>query len=184
MARKIIDYKNITLEELAAVVSDHLKKHKIDCVLVGGGCVSIYSHNCYQSYDLDYVTYEDMKNVSLALKELGFKRKGRYFNHPKCLFFIEFVSPPVAVGNEPIDQFYEKKTVLGVIKMLTPTDCVKDRLASFYHWNDKQALDQALLVCKDNLKQIDIKEIKRWSKQEGNLNNFEIFMQKFQQLNK
>ena len=62
--------------------------------------------------------------------------------------------------------------------MLTPTDCVKDRLASYYHWNDKQALDQALLVCNDKPKKIDIKEIQRWSKQENHLEKFEFFLDK------
>lgn len=31
--------------------------------MVGGACVTIYSANRYQSYDLDYVTYEDMKKI-------------------------------------------------------------------------------------------------------------------------
>lgn len=30
--------------------------------------------------------------------------------------------------------------------MLTATDSVKDRLASFYHWNDHQSLEQAILI--------------------------------------
>jgi hypothetical protein len=49
-----MDPKNITLKELAAIVSKKLKEHKLDCTLVGGACVSIYSQNRYQSYDLDY----------------------------------------------------------------------------------------------------------------------------------
>lgn len=173
---KSIDLKNINLKDLAARVSKKLKEHGLDCTLVGGACVSIYSKNRYQSYDLDYVTYEDMKMITKALSELDFKEEGRYFRHPKCQYFIEFVSPPVAVGNEPINNFEYHKTKLGTIKMLTITDCVKDRLASYYHWNDKQALDQALLVCKDNPKKIDIKEIKRWSKQENHLVKFVFFL--------
>ena len=27
---------------------------------------------------------------------------------------------------------------------LTPTDAVKDRLAAFFHWSDRQSLEQAL----------------------------------------
>ena len=29
---------------------------------------------------------------------------------------------------------------------MTPTDSVKDRLAAYYHWNDQQALEQAIMV--------------------------------------
>lgn len=63
-----IDFKKITLEVLAAIASEKFKEHKLNCVLVGGGCVSIYSKNRYQSYDLDYVTHEDMKLITLALR--------------------------------------------------------------------------------------------------------------------
>jgi len=176
MKEKTIDFKNITLKDFAAIVSKKLKEHNLDCTLVGGACVSIYSQNRYQSYDLDYVTYEDMKMITKALNELDFEKKGKYFEHSDCQYFIEFVSPPVAVGDEPIHDFEYHRTQLGVIKMLTPTDCVKDRLASYYHWDDKQALDQALLIYKEKIKKIDINEIKRWSKKEGHLKKFVFFL--------
>ena len=62
-----IGFKKITLEKLAAIISEKLREHKIDSILVGGGCVSIYSQNRYQSYDLDYVTYEDKKKIAKVM---------------------------------------------------------------------------------------------------------------------
>ncbi len=171
-----INFKNITLEKLAAIISEKLKEHEIDSVLVGGGCVSIYSKNRYQSYDLDYVTYEDMKKVESALKELNFKKHDRHFEHKDCKYFIEFVSPPVAIGNEPVYDYEYHKISLGTIKMLTPTDTVKDRLAAYYHWDDNQSLEQAIIVCKTLFKKIDLDEIKKWSKNEGHLKKFEHFL--------
>jgi 2-hydroxy-3-keto-5-methylthiopentenyl-1-phosphate phosphatase len=173
---KKIDYKKITIEKLAAIISEKLKEHAIDSILVGGGCVSIYSQNLYQSYDLDYVTYEDMKKVEVALNELNFQKEGRYFINKDCDYYIEFVSPPVAIGNEPIEHYEYHKTPLGTIKMLTATDSIKDRLAAFYHWDDKQSLDQALTIYKTIPQEIDIEEIRRWSKNEDQLKNFEIFL--------
>lgn len=38
-----IDFSKGTLQELACFVYETLKSHKIDVVLVGGACVSIYS---------------------------------------------------------------------------------------------------------------------------------------------
>ena len=166
----------ITLKELAAVVSEKFKEHMLDCVLVGGACVSIYSKNRYQSYDLDYVTYEDMKLIEKALSELGFNRKQRYFHHPDCPFFVEFVAPPVSIGSEPVDTYNH----LGEIKLLTPTDCVKDRLAGYFFWDDRQALDQAIMVCKSQ-KNIDFVEIERWSKKEKNQKKFTCFLNKYKQ---
>lgn len=174
-----IDFGKVTLEELAAIIAEYLKDHKIDSVLVGGACVSIYSHNLYQSYDLDFVTYEDIKKIKAVLSELNFQKKGKYFTHPGCEYFIEFVSPPVSIGDQPVSNFEYRRTSLGTIKMLTPTDSIKDRLASFYHWNDEQSLDQALAICENVPKtKINFKEIKRWSGKEGFSQKYEVFLKK------
>jgi len=59
-------------EELAGFVSEGLRKQGIETVLVGGACVTIYSKNRYQSYDLDCITYGDIKKVRKALQDLAF----------------------------------------------------------------------------------------------------------------
>jgi hypothetical protein len=169
----MINWLTISLKDLAGYISEELRKRDIDTVLVGGACATIYSENRYQSFDLDYVTYEGMKKVKEALKELGFKEKQKYFKRDDCKWFIEFVSPPVAVGDEPIRLFSHVQTPLGSIKMLRPIDSVKDRLASFYHWDDKQGLEQALNICREQ--KIDCKEIEQWSKREGHEVKFLIF---------
>ncbi|MDP2228514.1 MAG: hypothetical protein Q8J78_13680 [Moraxellaceae bacterium] len=46
---------DMSLVELAARVTSHLEQHGIPVVLVGGGCVSVYSENRYQTSDLDFV---------------------------------------------------------------------------------------------------------------------------------
>lgn len=63
----MIDWEKISLKDFAGYISEELRKRGIDTVLVGGACVTIYSENRYQSYDLDYVTYEDMKKIKKAL---------------------------------------------------------------------------------------------------------------------
>ena len=101
----MIDWAKISLKDLAGFLAEELRKKGIETILVGGACVTIYSENRYQSYDLDYVTYEDMKKVKKALSDLGFTEKSGYFHHINCPWIVEFVSPPVAVGNEPISKF-------------------------------------------------------------------------------
>ena len=49
----------------------------------------------------------------------------------------------------------------GTLQLLSPTDCVKDRLTAYYHWDDLQALEQAKMVAKNH--KIDFEEIRRWS---------------------
>lgn len=108
---------------------------------MGGACVTIYSKNRYQSYDLDFVVYEDMKKVKKALKDLDFKEINGYFKHDDCQWFIEFVSAPSAVGKEIISNFQTFFLKTGMIKMLRTENSVKDRLASYFLWNNKQSLE-------------------------------------------
>ncbi|NGX45245.1 MAG: hypothetical protein K940chlam2_00390 [Chlamydiae bacterium] len=90
---------------------------------------------------------------------------------------IEFVSPPIAVGKEALHTFNKIKTKHGLLQLLSPTDCVKDRLASFFHWDDPQALTQAIEVSLSQ--KIDFKEIEHWSKKEGKLKDFRKFIQSY-----
>lgn len=170
------DLSSIDLKNLAILIYETLKKSNIDVILVGGACVSIYSQNRYQSFDLDFVTYEELKPIEKALSKLGFKRTGRCFSHDECSYVIDFVNPPIAVGHESIHQFNTLKTSSGSLQLLSPTDCIKDRLASFFHWNDAQALEQALMVAEDHL--IDLNNLKHWAKTEGFEKKFEEFLRK------
>ncbi|WP_420422405.1 hypothetical protein [Simkania sp.] len=175
-----IDWKNISLKDLAGYLSEELRKEGIDLILVGGACVTIYSKNRYQSYDLDFITYEDLRKVKKALSKFGFEYNSRYFIRQDCPWIIEFVSPPIAVGNEPIHHFSNVKTKMGTIKMLRPIDSIKDRLASFYHWDDRQGLKQALDICRE-VQDIDFGELEKWSKAEGFTDKYQEFLNHYQQ---
>ncbi len=59
----------------------------------------------------------------------------------------------------------------GILFLLSPTDCVKDRLAAYYFWSDRQALEQAKLVSESQ--PVDLDEIRRWSEVEDQLDKFE-----------
>jgi len=70
----MVEYSNIDIKDLACFVCQLLKDNEIDAVLVGGACVSIYSQNRYQSYDLDFATYEELKHIEKVLDKIGFKK--------------------------------------------------------------------------------------------------------------
>lgn len=170
-----INWKQIKIKELAALVCHKLNEKDIDAVLVGGACVSIYTKNKFISYDLDFVSHAALKDIAGPLLELGFKRESsRHFVKKDCPFFIEFVSPPASIGSEMIKDRNVLKTRLGNIILLTATDSVKDRLAAFYHWNDQQALKQALMIVK--AQKIHFAEIKRWSEKEGHKEKYDAFI--------
>jgi hypothetical protein len=172
---KKVDWKTISLKDFAGVISKKLRDNGIDALLVGGACVSLYTDGTYLSYDLDFVTHESVKKISPVLEELGFRREStRHFTRKDCTFFIEFVSPPAALGDEPVRKVHELRTRRGTVRLLSPTDSVKDRLAAFYYWNDPQALEQAILVAK--AQKINRAEVKRWSSKEGFIEKFNIFL--------
>ncbi|MDP2599430.1 MAG: hypothetical protein Q8P84_01680 [Deltaproteobacteria bacterium] len=79
------------------------------------------------------------------------------------------------MGEEFVTKTAVIKNKYGSLRLLRPVDSVKDRLAAFYHWNDRQSLEQAIMICKT--KHIDMKEIERWSKKEGALEKYRYFME-------
>lgn len=171
-----MDLAKLDLKSLASFIYEVLHKNNIEAVLVGGACVSIYSHNQYQSYDLDFVVYESIKEIDSALKKFGFTRKGRCFYHKSTPFIIDFVNPPVAIASKPVNKFEVIKTRKGLLKLLTPIDCVKDRLSAYFFWNDFQSLEQAVLVAKKS--KVNLNNIKRWATEENNLEKFNVFLEK------
>ena len=58
--------------------------------------------------------------------------------------------------------------------MLTPTDCVMDRLAGYYHWNDPQSLDQAVAVVRRH--SVDLERVEAWSKREHSEGRYQDFI--------
>ncbi len=163
----------MSLGELAAFVCTQLRKHGINAVLSGGACVTIYTHNRYESHDLDFVENAptERRRIARALIEIGFVEKDRYFKHPHTDFIVEFPAGPLAVGSEPVGDVEEREFSTGRLSLLSPTDCVKDRLAAYYHWDDPQCLEQALLVAE--AARVDLEEIRRWSRVEKKSAEFE-----------
>jgi hypothetical protein len=157
----------MSVGELAAYISSHLRECAIEVVLSGGSCVMIYSPGKYVSMDLDFIDtrFATQREIKEAMSVIGFIPKNRYFKHPETDLLVEFPTGPPAVGKEPIGSINKIEFSTGVLWILSPTDCVKDRLAAYYHWNDLQSLEQAVLVAQST--PVDLKEIKRWSKAEG-----------------
>jgi hypothetical protein len=162
------------IQMVASIVCECLLGHGISAVLSGGAVVSIYTLNEYESKDLDFISSNQIKEIEIALKEIGFnKASGRHFTHPDSEYYVEFPTPPLAIGNLQIKEWVTQKNKSGRLQLLTPTHAVMDHLAGFFHWNDKQNLDQSLMIAKRH--PIKINEIETWAKQEGELKKFEIF---------
>ena len=163
---------DMSAEELAGLVCQALRDAGITVTLTGGACVGIWSEGRYASHDLDFIEEGPVprRRVRDALRPLGFEPKGRHFVHSHTQFFVKFPTGPLMVGGQRVERVSERNRAAGVLRLLTPTDCVKDRLAAFFHWNDRQALDQAVLVA--TLQKVDLDDVRRWSRSERHEQKF------------
>jgi uncharacterized phage-like protein YoqJ len=172
----MINIKNMTMPELASYICTALEEKGIEVVLSGGSCVEIYSRGNYTSLDIDLINrYNDtFFKIKSVMENLGFKEDGKYFVYEGTSYFIEFPSGPLGVGDAPVKKIEELTTKYGTLKLLTATDCIKDRLAAYYHWDDEQSLNQAIWVAQQN--EVNISEIGKWSETEKCIDKFHTFI--------
>ena len=165
----------MSAEEIAGLVCATLEEAGITTTLTGGGCVSIWSEGKYVSKDLDFIEEGPVPRgqVKAALAGIGFQEKDRYFVHSKSELFVEFPSGPLTVGDERVERVTIRNTDVGKLRLLSPTDCVKDRLSAYFYWNDREAFEQALLVARTQ--DIDIRDLRRWARDEGAAEKLKVF---------
>ena len=162
-----LDFSTCTAEELWRFVAAHLEGRDIGVVLVGGAVVSIYTEGAYASGDLDFVREAFFaQDVEGVMAEIGFHKEGRHYRHPNCShLFVEFVAGPLGIGE---DTRIEPARVMErnvKLKLLSPTDSVRDRLSGFIHFGSRDYMDQAVLVASS--RPVDWGKIERWCNGEG-----------------
>jgi hypothetical protein len=173
------NWEKCTEEELWEYVASELSANNIDSVLVGGSVVSVYTKGAYRSGDLDMilegytVKYADIDRI---LNKIGFYRNGskNFYQHPQCKhIFIEFLPPPLSIGEDysitPSHRTVEDRK----IKILSPTDCIRDRLASYIYFKARECLDQAILVAKSQPHDLEL--IRKWCENEKALAAYQEF---------
>ncbi len=100
------------------------------------------------------------------MEGLGFYKRSRHYVHPKCNhLFFEFLSAPVSIGDDYKIIPDEKEIEGKILKIFSPTDCIKDRLSSYIHFNARECLDQALLVARNQ--RFEMRMVKELCFQEG-----------------
>ena len=173
------DINALSRAELAALVVETLAAGGIDVVLVGGSCVCLYTSERFGSFDLDFIdlSYSRKRKIADALRDIGFHSEGasRYFEREGCQWSLEFPSAPLAVGQELIaaDRIADFKTSQGNVRLLNPTDCVKDRLLWWCLENDGQCREQALDIARHHA--INWEDLAAWHSSEGYAELFKTF---------
>jgi hypothetical protein len=60
--------------------------------------------------------------------------------------------------------------------MKSIAEMTTEELAAYFHWKDRQALEQAVLVA--IAQRIDLDDVRRWSESEGSTPKFQVFTQR------
>lgn len=127
------------------------------------------------SVDVDFVLAESSSAEALdkAMAPLGFNRHRDRYVHPDTAFYVEFPRGPLGIGEDlhirPVWRSRRGARTLA----LSPTDACRDRLAAFYHWNDRQSLGVAVAIAVRN--RVSLAKIRDWSRSEGHEDRFKVF---------
>jgi hypothetical protein len=143
---------------------------------VCGAVVAVYTEGLYRSGDLDFVLLTYMnKDLPRIMQMIGFEVKAsRHYSHPECKHLIvEFASGPPGIGEDMKIKPAERKANGTVIKIYSPTDCIRDRLASYIHFGATECMDQAVLVAQRQ--PFDLKKVEKWCRSEGYPEAFQEF---------
>jgi hypothetical protein len=159
-----------TLADVCYAVAGALAGKGIEAVLCGGSAATMYAPQSYLSYDADFVldNDDDLNAVPVALSTIGFNRNGRsrIFSHPSCRFTVDFPKGPLGIGNEYVRNVGLMQRDGVTLRIVTRTDCIRDRLAHYYYWNDRGALEAAISVAKAGTKDTDLQLIREWTERE------------------
>jgi hypothetical protein len=163
------------LGAVATVVGDALRRAGIHAVLTGGACAHLYTAGRHQSVDADFIVGSPASRaeVDLAMRKVGFVRKGDRYVNARSRYYVEFPRGPLAIGNDYRIRPVEWKTAHGRTLILSATDSCRDRLAAFYHWGDRQSLRVAVRIAAAH--RVSLAKIRRWSIAEDARDGFEQF---------
>ena len=165
-----------SLSSVAIQVGDALRRHGIRAILTGGACASLHSGGAYVSADMDFILLGHVTQAALdaAMGSVGFRRRADRYLHSRARFYVEFPRGPVAIGGDYRIKPVEHRLSRARALVLSPTDSCRDRLAAFYHWNDRQSLAVAVAIARRN--RVKLAAIHRWSVTEGAEHRFDEFL--------
>lgn len=172
--------KRTPIRDVALAVGGALAEAGIRAVLTGGACASIHSSGRYLSADLDFVLEGrvQVSDLDRAMARVGFVRQGNRYLHPRSPLWVEFPRGPLAIGGDLDLHPIQLETSESPTLALSPTDSCRDRLAAFYHWNDRQSLGVAVEIASRH--ELDLDLVRRWSAKEGHAVRFEEFLLELQ----
>jgi hypothetical protein len=164
-----------SLEDVCFEVAAVLERFAMKGVLTGGSAATVYAPKAYASMDADFVLAKapDRTRLCDAMAQIGYvpMATAGMFEHPKTVFTVDFPKGPLAVGGDYVRETATLERGSAHLHILTTTDCVRDRLAHFYHWKDYTALNTAVAVTRAHRQTVDVEVLRRWTERESGTGN-------------
>ena len=120
---------------MVALISRILEERGKEAPIVIGGCaLSYYSREVYFTADID-LAYADCEALDILLKEMGFRKEGRYWISDELEMALEVPTSSLVGENAPVEivEFDEGLTC----KILGIEDLIIDRLNACKHWKSQ-----------------------------------------------
>jgi hypothetical protein len=135
----------------------------------------MYTGGAYESLDADFILPDSttVDEVDRALASIGFHRSGKRYIHPSVPYFVEFPPGPLGIGADFRIRPVWRKAGLARTLALSATDACRDRLAAFYHWNDRKSLAAAAAIAVRH--RVRVRTVREWSRREGHAAEYAIF---------
>lgn len=171
------------LDDVVFAICTELNARGLKVVLVGGSAATYYAPSAYQSFDADFIAQfaaskETGERVVAAMSDLGYYLDAqKTFRHRRgSPFAVEFPKGPLAIGGRDVGY----RTVTRgreLLYVISATDSVRDRLCSYYFWNDRAALEAAVDVSLATT-DVDLESIRNWSDDEGHATRHAEFLRR------
>src|ERR1700724_142816 len=158
-----------TLEDVAFEICTALAAQDLIAVLVGGSAATFYAPKAYQSYDVDFICYFDVdrdreRQILGVLQELGYSIVGGRIEHASNPFVVDFPKGPLLIADdESVARYDSVQRGNQMLHVVAPYDCVRDRLAKYFYWNDFTALDAAVAVAVRQAAYVDPDKLRSWA---------------------
>lgn len=138
---------------MAALITKLLEeKGKAAPTVIGGCALSYYSREVYFTADID-LAYADREALDVVLKDIGFKKQGRYWINEELKMAVE-IPASVLIGEDSPIEVVElganlKCNIIGI------EDLIIDRMNACKHWKSEIDCEMAELLIKKYHKEID-----------------------------
>jgi hypothetical protein len=131
---------------MVALITKLLEQKDKDAPIVIGGCaLAYYSREVYFTSDID-LAYADREALDIVLKDVGFKKQGRYWVNEDLKIAIE-VPSSVLIGEDSPIEIVEFEVGLQC-RIVGIEDLIIDRLSGCKYWKSEIDCEMVELLIK------------------------------------